>query len=139
MKSVNVISKLGALSFIGLMVLTLATGGTALAADNFKLFQQVKVSEKPAELKRLASFEDADTKLSGVASSEKWLGAEPNFQKFASTFSTEPFRFVEGIKAAMLKSTDLEKFRADTKAGFDKLDSKAFGGFIRMNAFKTLL
>ena len=59
MKSVNVISKLGALSFIGLMVLTLATGGTALAADNFKLFQQVKVSEKPAELKRLASFEEA--------------------------------------------------------------------------------
>ncbi len=149
MKSVNVLSKLGALSFMGLMVLTLATGGTALAADNFKLFQQVKVSEKPVELKRIEAVKD------GVANAEKWLfmgvespeggtkgkGAE-GAKLFVASFANEPFQFAEGIKAGMLKAIKegkLDRFRAEAEIGFDQVSSKEFGGFIRMNALKDLL
>ncbi len=143
MKSVNpnaknpnkLVSRLGVLSYMGLMVLTLATGGNALAAD-FKLWQQVKVSEKPLEVQRLDKFEK------GVEKSEKWLITEPDFKKFATSFSAEPFQFAEGLKAGLLKSFkdgSQDAFRAAAKEGFEKLEAKDFGGFIRQSALKTII
>lgn len=138
MKSVNAVAKLSnrvsILSFLGLMILGLAVGRPTFAVEDFKLWQKLRVNENATLLKHLSKTESAK--------SVKWLVNEPDFKKFSTSFSTEPFQFVEGVKAAMLKSITDGKaadFKKAAKEGFDKLDAADFGGFMRQNAFKDLL
>ena len=141
-------TRIGAFSVLALMILFLSTGNL-LADDSFKLWQLGGIDDKPVALKHLADEETGNDATAAKAT--KWLTTEPtqeNFDKFLSTFSTpeNPFRLIEGFKAAYLKSFEdgkNEDFKKNVTEMLAKADEKDFGktfdASLRAKAFKQIL
>lgn len=136
----NLMSRLGHLSAITVMALSLSVG-TVRAAEDFKLWHAVVGDAKGEELLHASDDNSSD--------SVKWLvkdASDKNIQKFVDEFSKEPFQFLEGMKAAKesaekdskldaLKKTISEKIFGDKS----KIKDKSFGGKKERQALKELV
>ena len=134
-------SRIGAFSVLALMILMLSTGNLLAkdeTEDSYQLWKLASTDGKPAATLKHATEDEAGKAV-------KWLVSEPtqeNFNKFVSTYQAEPFKFVEGFKAAYLKSFE-DGNNVDFKARVTELlksvDEKAWGNKFREEALKQIL
>lgn len=138
MKS-NALVRMGQLSVITLMALSLSVG-TVRAAEDFKLWHVSVGDAKGTELSHASDEHKADA--------IKWLVTDPTdkkVEKFVESFSKEPFQFLEGIKAAKEEAEKLKKsddFRRTLDKVFgdkSKIKDDVFGGKKERQAFKELV
>ncbi len=127
--------RLTGLALITGMVLLFASG-ISIAGTEFTLYQKPSGGEKYAALEYLKDSESEK--------SIQWLvkdTSQESVVKFVTAFSVEPFKFVEGIKAA-LKSVDGDeakaKFKVDLKKSLDDVSGPLFGSTKRKLALMDL-
>lgn len=145
MKSCNadrlVLARLGLMSLLTLMILTLSTGRAVAGVEDFKLWKRVE--GKQVALQYLKEEKD-------ITEVKDWLftkSDEGSFKEFVKKHNSEPFRFAQGVfKAAQKAITDnkFKEFRTaflknmDTVKG-DEFWGKNTKGFPQEAALKRLL
>lgn len=123
-KVASAMSRVGHLSLLTFIVLSLVVASSSYAGanDEFRLCKKVSGDKVGPELDHLSSSESTDA--------VKWLRSDKNFKKFVESFRSQPFKFVEAFKAAMLdasKKGQLDKFVKEAIEKIEKLDKKVWG------------
>ncbi len=106
-----VMNRIGALSLVTWMVVSLSAG-TALAATEYKLRKLDKDGNPGEEVQRLSLTDEKEViELLTVGERPKSL------QEYVGRFSEEPTVFVEGIWKSVAKAKDAKAFEKDIKEG----------------------
>ena len=130
----RMLSRLGQFSLLTFMILSLAMGTPAIAADeDFKLWS--KKDDKALEYIQ----EDDSTKA------VKWMVEKPDAQKFVESFSEQPIVFAQGFRAGLQEAiktksaSELKTFKSEMLEKFNAIEAKAFGGRLEQAALKGLI